>query len=934
MNKPDGCSICPLVTIGQGFTRPEGKPELGVALYGETSGMHEIQESLPMRPNSEDGSLLTTLIQTNLKLKRSAFVWDTAIKCMPPMAFDGGDYEKVVTGCCNQYSHRGIGLSGVRVIMALGPVAFRSLTGIQGHKLSIADIRGYVFKVGNKLVVPTYAPSFIRKGNPRLTGALLHDLKKAIGVASGAFTSYDSHAGYIAPTWVTSGKLDALVSLYYKLRDNPNITVFYDIETPWSANVDEDEKGDADEENETSTTGEDQSFVIKSIQFAIGRTWAITVPWIKPFIKVAGAILALANEKVAFNNWHFDDPRLRANDVSFGGKLHDCMWAWHHVQPGLDKGLQKVASFFGFPYHWKYTAGDAAMEDMYGGSDVIALAYIWDKLPTQMRAVGVWNSYLKYKVRYREVLRRTEQRGVFVDDGDRLAFAGELKDEIGQEDGNLQSLIPFELLNAKPRRKDKITGLVDFGYKKIPKVVLQIEADYLRRAERLAISHPGKAMIPFDSYVTRLTGMVVRDGRWCKLEPFKASVQQLVKYLKFMKEMYPSKGYYVPLALKTKKQTTGKKDLIEVYERTDDDFLKSVIKIRSLKTMLGNYIPNWTPASDGCVHTSFKFDPPSWQLNSSDPNIQNARKHEPDAISKELKLGQRFRRIIRAPPGRCVVEFDKRSYHVTMMGFEARDPLYLKWSKVDMHTLVTSYIVQDPIPLDGEPDLDKIKYIKKKFKNIRDTQGKPTVLGNQLGLGASKLYWMNKTYVDDEGVRQIGIESKRRAEWLQALIAHMFPVTDRYKGKIAQEAYYKGRLLSSYGCVRWFFDVLRWDYKANKMRHGSEYEEAVSHNVQADAFGMIHSEILEMGETTEILEEHWFANTIHDSCIFFPEYSKLERCIAEVSKYMQAPALELVDDICCPDGLVVDIDIMASPEGGNWATYKKGWNDMGMQEIH
>lgn len=970
MEKPESCVFCPLDKLSRGFSRPEGKAKLGVAFFGESLGRHEYEEGGPFRPNGESGSLLTSIVEkqlrhptTGAKLERGDFLWDNAWKCKPPDGFktDGGEFEKEVSNCCSQYNKRSIEKDEVKVIVAFGGIAFRSLTGIEGKKRGIGDVRGYVFNGSSrgisKLVVPSYHPAFIRRGNSRYTGALIHDVKKAIKLANDSKS--DSYS-YIKPDFCLDGKLEALVSIYYYFKENQGVPIAYDIETPWSKDVDEDEKDEAEEEGEVKTKETYDPTEIRSIQFAKGKSWAITVPWEKPFIKIACAILALANDKLSFNGWMFDNPRLELNGVSFKGTNHDLMWAWHHLQPGLDKGLQKVASFFDFPYIWKHMALESDKEDEYGGSDVIALNYIWEKLPRMMKQRGVWDSYLKFKVGYRPILAATEKRGLPVDEGERKELESWLMVEVAKEDKVMQDGVPNEIRRIEPRRK-LTDGRIEYGFKREPKEVKELRNSYNAAKERLTERGISTANIrSFEQWAESRTGLSFRlfegvggkldkesivfeeaggvgkvevgEGRWCRVTPFKASSTQIINYIKF-------RGYPVPLTLKEKKETTAKEELQELAEKTDDSVLTAIIRFRSMRSMLTNAVPNWKPAEDGCIHTSFKFDPPSLQLNSVAPNIQNASKHpkEWEMIGRKgadrVIIGQKFRRIVQAPKGRCVVEFDKKSFHVTMMGFEARDALYLKWSKVDMHTLITSYIVGELIPLEGEPDIEKISYIKKKFKQVRDSQGKPTVLGNQLGLGKRKLFLKNKSYIDDEGTRRIGIESEARAGWLQGLIAELFSITHKYKGAIQEKAHYQSFLLNNFGVIRWFHDVLRWDYKSRRYRNGSEAEEAISHPVQSDAFGMIHSEIIDMGISSDILEEHWMANTVHDSIVFIPETSKVDKCIEDVCKYMMKPQIELTDSILAPEGLIVGVDVMVSPNEGNWGNYHRLNNPLGVQEI-
>lgn len=977
MQKPKECQDCPLEVIGESFSKTEGSAKFGVTSIGEGLGRHEAQEGLPFRPNGESGSLITHIIE-NLtiydpelgkarRMKRSDFLWDNIIKCRPPGdKLIGASYEKEAIEHCRVHNTRSIDLVRIggamdgtnRVILALGGTAFRELTGISGKKRGIEDLRGYVFRssVHNCLIIGSLHPSFIRHGNSRFTGALKYDVKKALALANGSYRSYDSYPSYKKPEFVRESKLQALVSLYYKLRDNPQLTLYYDIENPYTRLEEEEDKGDEEEDSIGYSNIDNE---ITSIQFAYSKDWAITVPWEKPYIKLALLIMGLPNDKVGSNNWIHDNKRLEANGAKIGGMIHDLMWAWHHLQPGLWKGLQKIASFFDFPYAWKHLALEDGNEDEYGCSDVIAPAYIWEKLPGKMKAMGVWDSYIRYKVEYRaKVLAPTEKRGFFVDAEEHKEFEGWVKEEVKKEDDELQSGIPECLRNIMPKQKLGDLGpngakFFSYGYKREPKQIKELRYGYEQTRDKMLLRGvPLDAIMSFEKWAGAKTGLTLKRFepiatdieqlsfrnanvgelfRWCRIEPFKASSQQLIKYLKF-------KGYTVPRTLKENRETTGKKELQEVWEKTGDDLLGSVIRIRSYSKMLSNDIPNWMPDKDGVVRTTFKFDPPSWQLNSSSPNIQNASKHPKEwelfgKVSSELVLiGQRFRKIVKAPPGRCVVEFDKTAFHVSMMGFEARDPLYIKWAP-HMHTVFASYIVSEPISLEGEIDFDKIGYIKKKFKQIRDSQAKPTVLGNQLGLGEHKLFYMNKTYIDDQGVRRIGIESRKRAKYLQDMLASLFPRVNAYKKRIKEEAHLKGYLKSRFGAIRWFHDVLRWSYKHKGMLNGSEAEEAVSHPVQSDAFGMIHSEILDMADNSDILNEHHFANSIHDSVIFFPEIGKRDKCIEEVYGFMLRPSLELTDSVCCPEGLVVGVDVMASPEGGNWASGHKERNPMGIWEV-
>jgi uracil-DNA glycosylase family 4 len=997
MTKPENCRECilgkpiqtknGLITLGQSFSAPEGAAKFGVYFVGESLGKHEAQEGLPFRPNGESGSLITHIIE-NLtcndpeigqarKMKRGDFKWDNVVKCRPPNdELAGKSYEKEAIENCRIYNHRsfdsnsGIDSKFNKVILALGGTAFRELTGISGKKRGIEDIRGYVYRSSayRAFIVGALHPSFIRHGNSRFTASLIYDIKKALLVANGSYRSFDSHPDFIKPRFVVDGKLDALVSLYYKLKENQALTLYYDIENPYTGGEEEGDKGDEEAERTENDTGNRKnvdsiSKEITSIQFSYSKDWAINIPWEKPFIKIAIAILSLPNEKVGANVWHHDNPRLEANGAKIGGLNHDLMWAWHHLQPGLWKGLQRIGSFFDVPFDWKYLAltGNEKDENEYGCMDVIAPAYIWPSLILKMKRMGVWESYLKFKLEYRvKVLKPMEQRGLPVDIEEHGKFKEWVEGEVKKEDDELQKSIPEHLRNITPKRKNgTFEGSIEYsyGYIREPPIIRELrEAYFITRRKLEARGVQDSDIVSFEKWAERKSGLTFRefngDGtsidklpnvsekvrRWCFVEPFKASSKQLIRYLKWRIEQDPKGSYYVPKTLKEGRETTGKKELQEVWERTGDEILGSVIRVRSYSKMLNNDIPNWLPDKDGMVRTTFLFDPPSWQLNSRSPNIQNASKHPKEweligkTASELVLVGQRFRRIVKAPPGRCVVEFDKSGFHIGVMGFEAHDPLYVKWA-TQMHTAFTSYIVNEPIGLEGEIDKEKLGWIKKKFKAVRDGQAKPAVLGNQLGLGKRKLYWQNRTFIDELGVRQVGIESERRAKYLQDMLAALFPKVEIYKKWIIEQAHFKSYLKSHYGAIRWFYDAMRWDYKNRSLKNSTEAEAAISHPVQSDAFGHIHSEIIDMAENSEILEEHWLANTIHDSVIFFPEVKKLDRCIEEVLGFMLKPDLVLRDKQVAPNGMILQVEVMASPEGGNWANFNERWNPLGMKEI-
>lgn len=396
-----------------------------------------------------------------------------------------------------------------------------------------------------------------------------------------------------------------------------------------------------------------------------------------------------------------------------------------------------------------------------------------------------------------------------------------------------------------------------------------------------------------------------------------------------------AKLYQVPLTLKEKKPTTAKGELEELINKlvdaeAPDEVLESVLEIRSLDTTINNYLPNWKPKSDGRVHTTWGFTAPSGQLDASRPNILN--------LAKWTDNGQRFRRIIEAPTGYSFVEFDYRSFHVATMGYCAEDTSYIRFSQLDPHSIFTSHIMPKdwgkPITMDMQDGeiLERCGWIKKKCKevakaggvDIRQNISKRVVLGNQLGLGPVKLHRQNRRF----------IESKRRAEDLQLMIAELFPKVARFKDWIREKIHaMKYWLIKEWGIIDYFFDV--YGYRFNKgaqkwvKQWGTDSEKAIAFPVQGIAFGMLkwgHRRL----EAGEHLQRFGFVNSIHDSNVFCCINSLVDVCIDRVSKIMGAHCDRLVNSATPKEGLKVAVEASI---GRNLQDFDKDKNPEGMREV-
>lgn len=380
MLKPVDCRGCPLDKLSNGFSKPEGLCSNGVLIMGEGLGHHEYLDGLPFRPQGAAGSLLEQVFRI-CRTSRSQFLIDNIVRCQPPNdQLHGWGYEAdAIKHCTEMYSSRVYNDSRVRCILAVGAVAFRNITGIQGKKLNISDIRGYVIPTNISYGIPcvgSYHPAHIRRGKLAFTDYLIHDLRKAIGVANGSYKSYCGSDSY-NNNYQLNPSSDEARSFFYRVKDNPNLDLSYDIETPNSSELEEDERDEI--------TGNE----IISIQFSLGRNEGIYFPWTGNYIKVAQAILRRDNRKLCFNGYHFDNPKLAANNTKINGEIIDLMWAFHHLKPDLEMGLQKVASMCDWPFYWKHFSLDNRMQRFYGCCDVDVLHWIWPKIEGVMKSMKV-----------------------------------------------------------------------------------------------------------------------------------------------------------------------------------------------------------------------------------------------------------------------------------------------------------------------------------------------------------------------------------------------------------------------------------------------------------------------------------------------------------------------------------------------------------------
>ena len=403
-----------------------------------------------------------------------------------------------------------------------------------------------------------------------------------------------------------------------------------------------------------------------------------------------------------------------------------------------------------------------------------------------------------------------------------------------------------------------------------------------------------------------------------------------------------AKLYEIPRHPKTDRPTTQKADIEEIYlkmvdEGVPDRVLELALEVRSLETNINNFIPNWKPARDGAVHTIWGFKAPSGQLDSNSPNLLN--------VSKWTETGQRFRRIIEAPPGYSIVEFDKKSFHVATMGYCAEDSSYVRFSQLDPHSIFASYIVPrdwcKPITMDLKDDdiLERCKWIKRRCKEVKQANprygvdlrqdvAKKVVLANQLGQTKRGLYRKElRRYVKDEN----------EAGYYQDKLNDIFPKVRAFKEQIIEKAHKQKFLkLEEWGKIDFFFDVYNWRFskKQNKWvkGFGNDARAAIAFCVQGIAFGMLKWEHRRM-DAKSYLDTYGFVNSIHDSNVFVVSDGLLSDCLVNVSNIMSSSCDRLVNSATPKEGLTVKVEAAVGKNLQDKDFFGEGSNPEGMRGI-
>src|SRR5579859_1094392 len=234
--RPDGpeCSSCPHARDGARFIPADGSGASGILVVGDSPWKDETRVGRVFAGAA--GHVYDRELSLIGLSRENLTTWNT-IQCSPKH-LGWMDYPSRFPDAAAAIEHCRPHLDSLirdrrpRVIVPMGNVALRRICGVSG----IEEHAGYVMPTPYGIpAVPTYHPSYVMKGNHKLTPQVLFTFKRAQEIADGRYrgSKYellidppaDMVRNYISSS-VLSGRIDSL---------------FVDIETPESGRLDEED---------------------------------------------------------------------------------------------------------------------------------------------------------------------------------------------------------------------------------------------------------------------------------------------------------------------------------------------------------------------------------------------------------------------------------------------------------------------------------------------------------------------------------------------------------------------------------------------------------------------------------------------------------------------------------------------------------------------
>ena len=179
----ESCTKCPLHETRTNVVFGVGDPNADLMFIGEAPGADEDRQGEPFVGRA--GQLLTQIIESGMKLKRSEVYIANILKCRPP---GNRNPESNEIETCSPYLVRQIELIQPKVIVALGSFSAQMLLGT---KIGITKLRGEFHPCNvpglrvlphkkPPVIMPTFHPAYLLR-NPNAKREVWEDIQTVMG---------------------------------------------------------------------------------------------------------------------------------------------------------------------------------------------------------------------------------------------------------------------------------------------------------------------------------------------------------------------------------------------------------------------------------------------------------------------------------------------------------------------------------------------------------------------------------------------------------------------------------------------------------------------------------------------------------------------------------------------------------------------------------
>jgi uracil-DNA glycosylase family 4 len=843
---------------------------------GESPWYDEIAAGAPFAGAA--GSVFDRLLQ-RVDLDRRDVIVTNSAWCRSRRLgwYDSRDPEAAMSMAqCRPYLDALINRMKPKVLVPMGNVALRRVCGVSG----IESYAGYVLDTVYGIpAVPTFHPSYIMQGNQKLSPVVIYALDRAKEIARHGFVR-STPTLYCDPT---VSELTDYIRHHLGASDNVHgriRSLFIDLETPDSANLDEEE---VDEKG--------KSWQIIRASFAIEDGVAVSFPWATPYIDILQRVIAQSGEVVEWATNHFDTKRLRAAGLTLPVRCVSALWAWHWLQSDLRKGLEYVAPFFGACTPWKHkNISDPAY---YSAMDSLEGRRCYQGTMAALEAYGRWDSFNRHCVQADPILQTMGKTGILIDPDQRESFMGVLQAEHDAAFAELQTVVPD---SVKPRKYWKrppkdMTNVVELS--PTTRTDSRVNGLSPTRSDVVPYTQSGVAVAAtmLEAVLPEADAhkwLAAASGyQYVRVEPFNPqSWPQVQKLAEALKVRLPKKRD----AEDNDDVSTERKYLLAPARK--HRAFRLVLDCRERGKLLSTY--NWPTDAGGRATTIYGWHPSTLRKSSRSVNLQN--------IPKRSKLAKQFRKMIVAAPGHLLVEADFSAIEAVLEGWFAGSPQYIALAKAGVHGWLTQAMhgvflkPEDPAlaqlcseaKAQWPDDYDRAKRIVH-ASNFKTTPIKiaeeypeefPTVAS------ARKL---QNFYFDTPAGQDI-----RR--WQDAICI-----------RAAHDCY----LDNPFGYRHWFYEVSHYDKRREKFIPGDDAKRAIAFLPQSTASAIQSEVLLRLAQCERMLG--WLRLIIHDSFLCEPPEADALACAAMLRDEMLAPIAEL-------GGLQIGVEVSV---GQNWGEMHK-----------